>query len=91
MESVKEGGVIFFFEIFSWFIHKLFQRSVHISKLYTPTNIQRKKSKKLQNTDFCKKNRMNPLLVNTLAETMLFGFIFIQFATFFKKKMFNIN
>ena len=29
---------------------------------------------------------MNPLLVNTLAETMLFGFIFIQFATFFKKK-----
>ena len=45
-----------------------------------------------------KKNRINPLLVNSLAETMFFGFIFIPFAKFegFSlvssfKKMFNIN
>ena len=29
-----------------------------------------------------KENRINPLLVNTLAETMFFGFIFIQVAKF---------
>lgn len=71
MESVEEGGA-FFLEMFSWFIHKLFKRFSYISKLYTPTNIQRKMSKK-QNTDIReKKYRINSLLVVTLAETMFF-------------------
>ena len=41
-----------------------------------------------------KKNRINPLLVNILAEAMFFGFILIQFDKyegFSFKKRFNIN
>ena len=91
MESVKEGGVIFFFFFFSWFIHKLFQRSVHISKLYTPTNIQRKKSKKLQNTDFCKKKSYEPAFSKYFSWNYAFWIYFYSVRYIFQKKMFNIN
>ena len=51
-----------------------------------PTNIQRKVSKnnnnKKKTQTSVKKNRINPLLVITLAETMFLEFIFIQFAKF---------
>ena len=62
--------------------------------------ISKEKCHKKQNSDICEKNRINPLLVNALAETMFFRFIFIQFAkfdgfsfksSFKKKKIFNIN
>ena len=56
------------------------------------------KKEKKKNQTSVKKNCINLLLVNTLAETMFFGFIFIQFAKFDEfslissfKEIFNIN
>ena len=86
MESVKEGGVIFFSKYFlDLFIS--YSKDLSIFPNCIHPLISKEKSQKNSKTQTSvKKNRMNPLLVNTLAETMLFGFIFIQFATFFKKK-----
>ena len=61
--------------------------------------MSKNKKQKKKKSDICeKKNCINLLLVNTLAETMFFGFIFIQFAKFDEfslissfKEIFNIN
>ena len=97
LESVKEGEVNFFSEYFlDLFIS--YSKDLSIFPNCIHPLISKEKCQKKQNSDIVKENRINPLLVNTLAETMFFGFIFIQFAKFegFSlissfKKIFNIN